>query len=154
MTAAKRDNRIESLQPRLQGLCRCWLARCRVELGIDVRIIETKRSVARQVSLEKSGLSSVKLGWHNVGLAWDFLIFIPDKDGQMDADGSKVLDVVADGADPRYALCGAEAAKLGCKYPIHLRDGTPDYDHIEYHPDFTLQQFLATPQGIAALKET
>lgn len=123
--------RIESLRPEAQEICRQGLEKIRSEHGIDCRITETFRSTERQEALQKSGASDKKLGWHNVGLAWDFACF--DEHGKL----------ITRGDDPRYAKCGTVWAGLGCKYPIHLANGSIDADHAEYHPGFTLQQYLA-----------
>jgi hypothetical protein len=134
------DRRIESLRAKAQPVCREWLARCNAMLaqmypGSEVRITETLRSLARQAALAAQGKSSApKIGWHNVGLAWDFLIF---------ENGA----IVGNGDDPRYAACGAIAAELGCKYPIHLANGQADHDHVEFHPGFTIAQVLAADRA-------
>src|SRR5882672_3369307 len=130
------ERRIEMLRPEAQNVAKVWLARVIAEVWADTRIIETLRSLAAQAADAASGASSVKMGWHNVGLAWDFGIF---ENGKM----------VNNGDDPRYAKAGAIAVELGCKYPIHLANGRPDADHVEYHPGFTLQHLLdSVKQGI------
>ncbi len=139
------ERRIEMLRPEAYNTCLAWKNRVMVD-GIDARITETLRSILRQASLTAAGLSSSgNLGWHNVGLAWDFLVF----DGGTFNPATNLWTggkPVMSGDDPRYAHCGAIAVELGCKYPIHLANGIVDADHIEYHPGFTLQQLLASIQ--------
>ena len=130
------------LQPAASKIALEWDRRCH-ESGLLSRFTETWRSQARQASLGPNS-TSVKLGYHCVGLAWDFGIFEKNSAG--------VWIMVQNGDDPRYAAAGKIAVDLGCKYGIHLLSGQVDHDHIEYHPGFTLAQFLATAQGQAALK--
>jgi len=112
-------------------VCRKWLHIVRDDLGIDARVMETLRDPARQKELQKTGKSDVKMGWHNVGLAWDYLCF--------NSNGA----IIHDGDHWDYQRCGHIAQALGCRWPIHLKSGAKDAGHIEYHPGFTLSQFLA-----------
>lgn len=129
------DGLIDSLDPSARVVCLAWLPACRSlidERGHgSVRITETLRSQKRQVELWQSGASSVRLGWHNVGLAWDFAII--DNGVQL-----------ADGNDWRYTLCGLVAKALGCKWPTYLRSGAKDAGHIEYRPGWnSLEDYLS-----------
>jgi hypothetical protein len=105
-------------------------------LGIDLRIVETLRDLARQVALLASGDTTVKVGWHQYGLAFDFLIF---------EDGAPVQN----GKDPRYTQIGEYAESLGCiwggRFDIkpQIPGQQPDSGHIEFHPGFTMTQYQA-----------
>ena len=77
-----------------------------------------------------NGKTDLRLGWHNVGLAWDFAII--DNGVQ-----------VADGEDWRYTLCGLIGKALGCKWPIRLASGAKDAGHLEYRPQWdSLEHYL------------
>lgn len=128
------DRRIESLRPEAQPICRAWLEKCRGELALDARITETWRSVEDQVRDQGKGASSVKLGWHQFGLAWDFAVF--DHSGCSVPHDAKCGVPVQRGDDPRYAKCGGVATALGCKWPIRLANGDVDSGHIEYRPNW------------------
>ena len=115
----------------MAAICRTWLHIVRDDLKIDARVVETIRDPSRQKQLMEDGRSDVKIGWHQVGLAWDFLCF--DEWG----------GIIHDGEHPDYSKCGLIAQALGCKWPIYIGRNRKDAGHIEYHPGFTLQQFLA-----------
>jgi len=127
------SNRIEDLQPMFQPIWRRVLADGQAALdaqhpGSKVVTAETFRSQEDQDKDLAAGLTLVRIGWHQYGLAADFRIIDP-------------LGVyVEDGADPRYAVVGGIAAKLGCHYPVILSHGRPDYDHVQMG-GFTLVQY-------------
>lgn len=127
------DRRIESLRPEAQKVCRLGLHIIRDDLGIDLIVTETLRSKERQAKLAGGGKSDVTLGWHNVGLAWDTLILVGGVVQHDDRDGL-------------YTVAGHIWQALGCKWPIHIKSGT-DWGHAEFHPGFTLQQFLDGKKG-------
>src|SRR3989442_3712480 len=110
------DNRIESLTPEAQIVCRRWLNVIKI-LDIDARIIETLRSAERQAELVKDGASSTLHSKHLLGLAWDYAVYNADV-------------YITDGADWRYQLCGLVGKALGCRWPIHLASGAVDADHL------------------------
>lgn len=105
-------------------------------LGIDLRIVETLRSRARQASYLAAGSTTITVGWHNYGLAFDFLIF----------ENGKPVD---NGNDPRYTQIGEFAESLGCRWggrfdiKPQIPGQQPDSGHIEYHPGFTLAHLQA-----------
>lgn len=123
---------IDRLAPAVAEIARKWLHIVREDLGIDARIVETLRDPSRQKQLQEEGKSNVKMGWHQVGMAWDYLCF--DNCGR----------IIGDGEDEVYTRCGHIAQALGCKWPIYIRRGVKDAGHIEHHPGFTLQQFLSS----------
>lgn len=127
------DKRIESLRPEAQKVYQLGLHIIHDDLGIDLIATETLRSKERQAALNKSGDSDVSLGWHNVGLAWDTLILV---NGIVQHDDSSGL----------YTKAGHIWQALGCRWPIKLLRGV-DFGHVEYHPGFTLQQFLNGQKG-------
>ena len=127
------DSRIESLRPEAQPVCHTWLHICRDDLDLDIRILETLRSPDRQKELEASGKSLVTVGWHNVGLAWDFGVF---KDGKY----------ITDDATGIYSKCGIIGEVLGCVWGGRWQR-LHDLGHLEWHPGFTLQQFLNGQSG-------
>lgn len=95
--------------------------------GGHIAPASTFRLLAEQEALQASKLSKVKLGWHNFGLALDVAV--------IDADGKYIRD----GADSRYAVFGRIAKSHGCIWGGDW--GDPDFDHIEFHPDFTLEEY-------------
>lgn len=130
------SNRVEDLHPCFQPVWRKVLADGQAALdlqypGSKVVTTETARPIEDQAKDVAAGLSDVKIGWHQYGLASDFEI--------IDENGNQVTD----GTDPRYALIGGIAAAQGCHYPIILSHGEPDHDHVEWHPGFTLAIYQA-----------
>lgn len=97
-----KDNRIESLRPEVQAICRMWLHVCKDDLGLNVRILETLRSRQRQEELVEAGASLIKLGSHNLGCGWDFGCF---------TDGGVYI---TDGKHPDYERAGIVGELLGC----------------------------------------
>lgn len=137
MTDAALDGLLAQLRSQARVRAVCWLSACNdlylplVFQGFRARITITGRSAKDQEAAKAAGLSDVKLGWHQFGLAWDFAVY-DDKGGY-----------VTDGSHPAYALCGQASLPLGCHYPIILSSGRPDADHVEYHPSLTLGQMIA-----------
>jgi len=105
-------------------------------LGIDLRVVETLRSLGRQAAYLAAGSTTLNVGWHNYGLAFDFLIF---------ESGMPVND----GKDPRYTQIGEFAESLGCRWggrfdiKPQIPGRQPDSGHIEYHPGFTIAHLQA-----------
>ena len=128
------DVRIDLLRPEFQPIARCWLHALVDDLGMNVRILETLRTPERQAEVKAAGKSTLKFGWHNVGLALDFAVF------------DDVGAYLRDDATGLYTRCGLVAEWLGCVWGgrwARLRD----YGHIEFHAGFTLQQFLDGRKG-------
>lgn len=116
-----------------------WSYICKDLMGIDLRITETRRSLQRQTALVAAGASNsnTPIGWHNVGLAWDFAVFL---NGVYQKDDKSGL----------YRRCGLIGMALGCRWGgnwngdnVLMEVKENDLDHLEYHPGVTLEQFLA-----------
>lgn len=125
------SNLIEDLHPCFQPIALAILSETQRELeGIGtIHPAVTFRSLSEQAAAKAAGLSQVSIGWHQVGLALDVAIVTPG--------GS----YVSDGADPRYGIFGRIALAHDCIWGgswVHQ-----DYDHAEWHPGFTLQQYLS-----------
>jgi len=132
------EKRIEALRLEFQLIAREIHRKANEEAHLDMRIVETFRTVERQAALQKSSSSDVILGYHQFGLAFDFACFTNGR-------------LITRGDAPEYARVGAIAKTFGCKWPIRLRSGALDAGHVEYHPGFTLQQFLTVlGNGIVA----
>src|SRR5437899_1999096 len=119
---------ISDMRPEAQSIATTWLHIVRDDLHIDARVLETLRSEQRQKDLQASGASLVKFGWHQVGLA---LVWACFRDGQY----------ITDGNDRLYEQCGQVAEALGCVWGGRW-GRLKDSGHWEYHPGFTLAQFL------------
>lgn len=110
--------------------------------GLDLRVVETLRSFALQAAYLAAGSTTVRIGWHQYGLAFDFLLF----------ENGKPID---NGKDPRYTIIGEFAESLDCRWggrfdiKPQIPGRQPDSGHIEYHPGFTLDQY----QGFLRLQE-
>jgi len=128
------SNRLEDLHPLFQPIAKAILQETQAEFdehypGSTIRAADTFRLMTAQAAAVAAGLSRVAIGWHQFGLA---------------VDGSVITRegaYVKDGADPRYRLFGLAAIRHGC-----IWGGTwthPDWDHIEWHPGFTLQQYTS-----------
>ena len=128
------DKRLSSLRPEFRKVAETWLHIVRDDLHVDARVTETLRSRDRQKELAVAGKTNVETGWHNVGMALDFLCY---------HDGV----VIHDGEDRDYTRCGLVAQALDCRWPIYISHGRKDAGHIEWHPGFTLQQFLDGQKG-------
>lgn len=131
------ETRIEALRPRFQPIAESIMniANARVFPirfpGFKMRITETKRDDTRQAEVNAAGASDVKRGWHNVGLAFDFMV--------LDDRGVRITD----GEHKAYEAVGLIACAFDCKWPIILANGAKDAGHIEFHPGITFSQFEA-----------
>lgn len=94
-----------------------------------IRPAVTFRTVSDQATAKAAGLSQINLGWHQFGLALDVAII------------TKEGSYVKDGTDLRYAIFGEVAMKQGCIWGGSWTH--PDWDHAEFHPGFTLAQYIA-----------
>lgn len=94
----------------------------------SVRPAVTFRTVADQAQAKANGLSRVSLGWHQFGLAMDVAVI------------TEAGVYVADGTDDRYKVFGDCVRKNGCIWGGDWNH--PDWDHCEWHPSFTLTQYL------------
>lgn len=138
------ERRIEALNPRFQPIATGWLKAVNTILyptirpTAQARIAETLRTEARQGELLAGGDSDVKRGWHNFGLAFDFVVL---DNGVYQKDDRLGL----------YTAAGLLATAFGCRWPITIKSGK-DYGHIEYHPGFTFAQYLAAREkGVCPL---
>ena len=103
----------------------------RDDLGIDARVTETLRDRSRQAELAAGGKSMVRVGFHNFGLALDFIIF----------DDWKIL---RDDATGLYTRCGHVAKALGWRWGgdwVRLRDD----GHVE-SAEFALADLIAAEE--------
>lgn len=129
------SKRLEDLHPAFLPVARAVLEDAQKRVGDSiVRVVQTFRSVADQAAAKAAGKSKVSLGWHQFGLALDVAIITPE--------GAYITD----GNDTRYALVGAAAMDHGCIWGgnwIHFKDAA----HVEWHPGFTLDQYLAWLDG-------
>lgn len=117
----------------------------RGKLSIDVQVLETRRDRTRQKMLRKQGASKVNIGWHQFGLAADLGIF---------ADGVYQVDDRLG----RYLKLGFVAMAFGCRWggnwdmDKHIGEGGEnDLGHVEYHPGFTLSQYIEAGEQWPAL---
>lgn len=124
------DTSLDSLRPAFRNLAVVWLHIVRDDLGLNVKVMETLRTKARQNEVLAAGSSKVSFGFHNVGLAFDFACF---------SDNGVYI---TNGDDRRYEQCGQIGEALGCVWGgrWHMRDS----GHIEFHPNGkTLAQIVA-----------
>lgn len=118
---------IEDLDTRFQPRAQAWLEimqRYVLPLqfnGYKIEIRETFRDAARQEMLMNQGASKVKVGYHNFGLAFDFIVF--------DAQG--IYDV--NDASGAYKAGGLVAEALGCEWGGRWKDFA-DLGHIQFRP--------------------
>jgi len=136
---------LNGLQPEARKRAIAWSNACVPFInanfpGLTFRITNTRRTSAEQVALNTGGLSDLTLGWHNFGLAWDFAI--------IDASGHYITD----GSHPAYAALGNISLQFGCHYPIIMKSGRPDSDHIEFHPGVTLSEIIHVSNIIDELR--
>ena len=108
---------------------------------VVIRVLETGRTQKRQRDLRKSGASKVNLGWHNVGLATDIGVLI---DGAYQTDDAKGY----------YLRFGLLAMAFGFRWGGNWdqdknigEGGENDLGHVEYHPGFTLAQYIAAQKA-------
>jgi len=130
--------RIDRLQPALAARASAGIAALNdlflpIEFpGFVVHVSDTLRTADEQAKAHAAGLSDLTLGWHNLGLAFDFEVL------------NEKGVYVTDGAHPVYAFCGSVWALLGCRYGIVLRSGQIDHDHVEWRPgNVTLAVYVA-----------
>jgi len=109
----------------------------RGKLGLDVKVLETLRDGRRQKMLRKQGASKVSVGWHQFGLAADLGIFV---DGVYQVDDRL----------GRYLKLGFVSMAFNCRWggnwdmDKHIGEGGEnDLGHIEYHPGFTISQYIS-----------
>ena len=128
---------LAGLHPAFSGIATAILREAQALLDSDaeitgdlVRAVVGIRSLGDQAKAVAAGLSSVMVGWHQYGLALDFGVF--------DASGRQY---VTDGTDPRYRLVGEIAKRAGCIWGGDWQ--RPDWDHIEWHPGFTLGHYIS-----------
>lgn len=125
-----------TLHPAFRPIAERILRDAQIALDADaptndlVRICVGVRTSDAQRAAFNAGLSQVKVGWHQYGLALDFAI--------LDNLG---MQYVTDGTDLRYRLVGEIAKRAGCVYGGDWQK--PDWDHIEWHPEFTLGHYVA-----------
>lgn len=130
------ESRVEALHQRFQPIAQAWLEVVQAYVlplrfpDFKCHIVETLRPRDRQEQLASSGASKVSFGWHNVGLAFDFQI--------LDADGKYITD----GGHPAYMACGQIGEAFNCVWGGRWEKFV-DAGHLEYHPGFTLQQYVA-----------
>jgi hypothetical protein len=124
-----------ALDPRFQSIARSWLEivtehvmRVRYP-GHTVRVIETRRQRARQQTVFDAGGSTLKVGYHNFGLAMDFAVFAPNGTYEKtDESGA-------------YRACGFIAMGLGMRWGGNWdgdntikEPGENDLGHLEFRP--------------------
>lgn len=92
------------------------------------RPASTYRTRAEQAALKKSGASSISVGFHNFGLAFDVAVITP---GGV---------YVKDGADWRYRVFGVVAEMNKCVWGG--RWAVPDWNHIQYAAGHGVAQYM------------
>ena len=139
------EKALEKLAPPFRQRAIAWLEIVNAYLmpmrwnGYKVIVTETLRTSERQSEVAAAGKSSVSIGYHNFGRAFDFLV--------IDDHGVAVHD----GAHPAYEACGLIGEGLGGywggRFQQRQPDGTlkskPDYDHIEWRRDGNVEQLKA-----------
>jgi len=143
------ENNLDLLKPPFRQIAHTWQEVGQAYLlplrwpGFRIVITETIRTPGRQAELAASGASAITIGFHNFGRAFDFLV--KDEQGV----------VIGNGEHPVYEALGQLAESLGAYWGgrfnqrVTLPDGTqafkktPDYDHIEYRRDGTVEQLKA-----------
>lgn len=133
---------IDDLHPAFQPLAREWKKRMDAR-GVVTRFDMTARSLATQQRLYDEGRSKVTTGWHNFGLAFDFLP--RSSSGWKYPDGSgSALDNEIMGL---LKIGGVEGEKLGMTWGG--RWGW-DHFHLEWHPNLTVAKAeeLQRTQGL------
>lgn len=121
---------IADLHPLFQPIAMKILDECEWTVGKGlIRPAVTFRSMADQAAAKAAKLSQVSLGWHQFGLAMDVAVLTPEG------------KYVTDGEDGRYTTFGMVAMKHGCIWGGSWTKSDPD--HCEWHPNFSLSQYLA-----------
>lgn len=131
--------KIDSLHPQLQPLVRKWLDRMSAK-GVSVKITAAYRSLETQRKLAAEGKSKVTAGFHNYGLAFDFVptgklgqaTYPKSPPDKQDPTEKHIFDALRVG--------GEEGKKLGMKWG---GDWGWDWFHLEWHPELTLTQVQA-----------
>ena len=107
---SRSEKNIATLASEAQAKAREWLRRCRDE-GINVKIICGTRTYEEQATLYAKGrtepgkkVTNARPGysWHNIGVAWDFVVF--------DERGQPLWD------SPLMDRCGAIGEELGLEW--------------------------------------
>lgn len=123
------SNNLADLHPLFLPIAQSILADACDRIGPSVaKAAVTFRTVSDQQLAKANGLSQVSLGWHQFGLAMDVAIITPE--------GS----YVSNGEDDRYRIFGEIVTAHGCIWGGNWTH--PDWDHAEWHPNFTLTQYL------------
>lgn len=87
------NKRVEDLQPYLQHLYKQLVEECK-KVGIELCLIETRRSQERQNEIFKAGTGPKLIGPHGAGLAFDIA---PLKDGKIPwKDGKELFNKVGE----------------------------------------------------------
>lgn len=122
---------LDDLHPAWQPVARAIVAATNAAYtdGSTLRPGDTFRTVSEQATKVAAGLSKVRLGWHQFGMAFDGCVFGPDG------------VYITNGADERYATFGRIAEQHGCIWGGAWHS-FPDPSHVEWHPGFTLGQYL------------
>ena len=126
---------IESLHPKFQPVARA-IIEVMAERVIPTRfpfhkikLRETLRTAERQLEVHAIGASQLRVGWHNYGLAMDVAIF----------DDHGVY--ITRGDHPAYEALACVGEAFGCVSGFRWK--MKDSGHLEWHPNFTLQQYQA-----------
>lgn len=144
--AALEARRLRLLEPSTQEFATEILAWCR-ENDIPVVLGETGRSRAAQeraIKAGRSGITSGKVGWHQLGRAFHLILYKP---------GTKRLDPAA------YTRVGAEVRRRGGVWfgdtPLRIKGKlVRDLAHFEYHPGLTLWKYRETEAAEKAVALT
>lgn len=112
-----KDSRLESLRPEFRLLAAKWLHIVTDDLGMKVRVLETRRDEARQAEVMAAGKSPLPFGFHNIGLALDWACF----------NDRGVY--ITDGRHPYYRRCGLVWQALGATWGGEWAH--PDFDHAQ-----------------------
>ena len=134
------ETKMDTLDIRFQPIAQNWFEMVTAYAlpqrfpGHKARVIETRRTLARQDEVATIGASQLRVGYHNFGLALDFAIF-----------GEEGL-YLKDGNHPAYLCAGQIAEALGCVWGGRWK--MKDSGHIEYHPDGVTLDSLRLAAGL------
>lgn len=113
--------------------------------GYSVRVTETRRTLARQEAVLADKASTLLIGWHNFGLAFDFGVFGPD--GTYEKTDKTGI----------YRACGYVGMALGLRWGgnwdrdnIIQEPGENDLGHLEHHPNGVTLAELKAAAGLTA----
>ena len=130
------DKSLDSLRPEFRKRIDLLMHVVRDDLGIDLRVHETRRTAARQIAVLTGGASQLKIGKHNFGLAVDFGIYI---DGVYQKGNKSGL----------YTKFGLVAVALGFRWGGNwdmdnnfTELGEDDLGHVE-DPSITVERLIA-----------